>query len=148
MGAKIDLPEGEHKLLVERIEDILGGRQSLLPYPEPVERLAQLYASQLVRRLSDSSEPSTDTQSAKTEPDFIAIDVNSIEKLEPRTVGVEHLLLQMANQLQMSEKLKELGLSATKASTALGSIIARAAFPDSERSTYYWLCNNSGIVRF
>lgn len=71
--------------------------------------------------------------------------MNTIEQSEPRTVGTEHLLLQMAHQLQLPEKLKELGLSVTEIATALGSIIARAAHPESERATYAWLCNQSGM---
>jgi len=52
----------------------------------------------------------------------------------------------MAHQLQLPKKLKELGLSVTEVATALGSIIARAAHPESERATYAWLCNQSGLA--
>ena len=146
MGAHIDLPEGEHKLLAQRIGDVVTGQQSFLPYPEEVERLAQLYASQVIRRLSsptNSQKPSENDEDL--EPQFVSININSIEKSEPRTIGAEHLLLQMANQLELPKQLKELGLSKTDVSIALGSIIARAVFPDSERSTYKWLCNESGL---
>jgi len=51
----------------------------------------------------------------------------------------------MGNQLELPSKLKALGLSKTDVSIAMGSIIARAVFPDSERSTYSWLCNDSGL---
>jgi transposase len=51
----------------------------------------------------------------------------------------------MANQLELPDQLKKLGLSKTDVSIALGSIIARAVHPDSERSTYTWLCNDSGL---
>ena len=54
-------------------------------------------------------------------------------------------MLHMANQLELPSKLQKLGLSKTDISIALGSIIARAVFPDSERSTYTWLCNDSGL---
>lgn len=145
MGADINLPAGDYKLLVERIEDIIAGRESLLSYPEPIERLAQIYASQLVSRLSEPLTHIAESGQTNVKPDFVSIDVNTIEKLEPRTVGIEHLLLQMANQLQLPEKLKKLGMPDVDVSIALGSIIARAAFPDSERSTYSYLCNNSGL---
>jgi len=54
-------------------------------------------------------------------------------------------MLQMANQLELPQKLQKLGLSKTETSVALGSVIARAVYPDSERSTYAWLCNDSGL---
>ena len=40
MGPQIELPEGEHKLLGQRIGDIISGQPSLLPYAENIERLA------------------------------------------------------------------------------------------------------------
>ena len=144
MGSEIEIPEGEYKLLAQRIEELIAGVQSLLPYPENIEHLAQSYASQLIRRLSDHKQDVT--KNDKNDPDeFVSININSIEKSEPRTVGAEHLMLQMANQLKLPSKLQELGLSKTDTSIALGSIIGRAVFPDSERSTYNWLCNDSGL---
>jgi len=142
MGSQIDLPEGELPLLAQRIEEIIQGQQTLVPYSAEVERLAQLYASQVIRRLS---EVDTNENSPASSTEFVAIDVNTIEHSEPRTVGTEHLLLQMAEQLQLTEKLKELGLSPTEVAIALGSIIGRAVRPDSERSTYAWLCKNSAL---
>jgi transposase len=142
MGSEFPLEEEEHKILAQRIEEIIAGEQSLIPYSKEVERLAQTYASQVVRRLSEVvAEPENPIPAT----DFVTIDANTIEKSEPRTVGAEHLMLQMANQLELPKQLRELGLSKIDISIALGSIIARAVFPDSERSTYNWLCNNSGL---
>lgn len=144
MGAEIKLPEEQHKLLAQCIQDIVQGTQLLLPYPKEVEKLAQTYASQMINRLSEpstlSSHPNQQTQS-----DFVHIDVHSIEQSEPRSIGGEHLMLQMANQLKLPEQLKELGFSKTDASLAIGSIIARALHPGSERETYRWLCASSGL---
>jgi|SRR5271156_136620 len=142
MGSEIGLPEGEHALLSQRINEIINGQRSLVPYPQEVEQRAQTYASQIIRRLSEgAANLETKIHSAQ----FVTIDVDTIEKSEPRTVGTEHLLLQMTHQLQLPEKLKELGLSVTEVAIALGSIIARAAHPESERATYAWLCNQSGL---
>ncbi len=146
MGSQIDLPEGEHKLLAQRISDIIAGstQESFLPYSKEIEYLAQMYAARVIERLSET-EISKDSESAEPERHFVNIDVNSIEKSTPRTVGVESLLLQMANQLKLPEKFLQLGLSEAETSIALGSIIARATVPDSERSTYTWLCETSGL---
>lgn len=145
MGSEIALPEGEHKLLAQRIEGIILGENPLFPYPEYIERLAQSYASQVIRRLSSPKDISECDQDKSLEQEFVNIDINSIEKFEPRSVGAEHLMLEMAHQLELPKQLGELGLSKKDVSIALGSIIARAVFPDSERSTYNWLCNNSGL---
>ena len=145
MGSEIELQEGDFKLLAQRIEEVIVGQQPLIPYAEDVERLAQHYASQVIRRLSDPKNAPEVHEKEAVEQEFVNIDVNSIEKSEPRSVGAEHIMLQMANQLELPQQLQELGLSKTDISIALGSIIARAVFPESERSTYKWLCNDSGL---
>lgn len=145
MGSEIELSEGEHKLLAQRIEGMIRGEQPLFPYPEHVERLAQTYASQVIRRLSSPKDSHEHSENEDLEPEFVNININSIEKSDPRSVGAEHLILQMANQLKLPQQLSKLGLSQTDTSIALGSIIARAVCPDSERSTHAWLCNESGL---
>lgn len=92
-----------------------------------------------------SESVSASAEAASPEEDFVTIDVNTMEKSEPRTVGAEHLLLKMTLQLQLPRKLKDLGFSATEVAIAVGSIIARAVHPDSERATYTWLCKASGL---
>ncbi len=144
MGAEINLPEEQHALLAQCIEDILTSAQSLFAYPEEIQKLAQSYTSQIVRRLSD---PGDNAEQLKQDllPEFVNIDVHSIEQTEPRSVGAEHLLLQMGNQLKLPEQLQKLGLSKTDAAIALGSIVARAVHPSSEREAYRWLCTSSGL---
>ena len=142
--SEISLDSCEKKDLANRIEEIIQGAPSLLlACSEKIESLAQTYASQVIDRLSHSDKIHKDHDGVPAE--FVSIDINSIEKSEPRTVGSEHLMLEMARQLKLPNKLKELGLSATDVSVALGSIIARAVSPDSERATYHWLCNHSGL---
>lgn len=145
MGSEIALSEGEHKLLAQCIEGIIVGEQPLFPYPERVERLAQTYASQVIRRLSNPKDNHEHSENEDLEPEFISININSIEKSDPRSVGAEHLMLQMASQLELPKQLQKFGFSQTDSSIALASIIARAVYPDSERSTYAWLCTNSGL---
>jgi transposase len=141
MGADIDLPESEHEQLAQCISELLVGAQRLIRHPEHIERLAQQYTSQIVHRLSDP-----DNRSESDEPpEFVNIDVHSVATSEPRSVGAEHLMLEMAYQLRLPEQLAKLGLSKAERAIALGSIIARAANPDSERSTYAWLCHESGL---
>jgi len=142
MGTDLEISEGEHKLLAERIEEILTGQKSFFQYPPEIERLAQHYTSQLIHRLF---QPQEGEEESKSEADFNTIDVTSIEQSEPRTVGSEHLLLQMADQLGLQNKLKELGLSKKEIALSLGTIIARATAPASERATHTWLTQHSGL---
>lgn len=144
MGAEINLPEEQHSLLAQCIEDIITDAQLLFPYPEEIKKIAQVYASQIIRRLSESKD-NIEQPNESAKPEFINIDVHSIEQTEPRSIGAEYLLLQMASQLTLPEQLQKLGLSRTDVSIALGSIIARGVHPSSEREAYRWLCQCSGL---
>ena len=173
LGSNLDLDPQECKVLANRIETIATGQQDLFMPSEKIEKLANSYASrliknlsdpiektsttltvpevqtadtsQVIRRLSETSNTSEIDKNEKPQLDHASIIIDSIETSEPRTVGAEHLLLQMANQLGLPKQLQELGLSQTDSSIALGSIIARATFPSSERATYKWLCCHSGV---
>lgn len=145
LGADLELDDQERKDLANRIEEIASGFLTLLTRSDKIEAYAQKYAAMVIARLSKPQENSHGSKSNEPERDFVNIDANSIEQSDPRTVGAEHLLLKMAEQLKMSDKLKELGLSKTEIALALGSIVARAVSPDSERATYTWLCKSSGI---
>jgi len=145
MGSKINLPEGDHRMLAQCIEDIIADQRSFVSYPEEIERLAQFYEFQVIRRLSDTSESQEIAKNERLQEEHVSINIHSIETSEPRTVGAEHLLLQMAHQLELPKQLQELGLSQADISIALGSIIARATSPCSERATYKWLCTHSGV---
>lgn len=143
MGVDVGVPEDEHPQLAQCISELLVNEPTLIPYAEHIQRLAQQYASQIVHRLS-SSENCAKFKGPEA-PEFISLDVHSIEKSEPRSVGAEHLMLQMARQLKLPEQLGALGLSKTEIALALGSIIGRAVNPDSELSTYAWLRRESGL---
>ncbi len=143
MGADFGLPEHEHAQLAQCISDILTNEQLLIPHAKHIQHLAQQYASQIIHRLSASKHDSE--QKKNVTPEFIPVDVNSIEQSEPRSVGAEHLMLHMARQLKLPKQLEKLGLSKIEIAEALGSIIGRAVNPDSERSTYAWLSKESGL---
>lgn len=141
IGPDLNLPEEQHKMLANRIEEITTGVHPLIPYPEEVERLAQEYAAQLINRLTEKAKP----HAAPREEEYHSVDLRTIEQQEPRTVGAEHVLLTIAQQLCLPQQLRAWGLSQHETILALGTIIGRAIFPASELSTYQWLTQRSGL---
>lgn len=141
LGADLDLDDQERKALANRIEEILKGILSIFPVSGKIEEYAQKFASQL-REESFSYSAKEKTSELV---DLQTIDLETIQQEEARTVGGEHLLLHMANQLDLCKKLKELGLSDKEVALGLGNIIGRAIFPASERATHAWLCQRSGL---
>ena len=73
------------------------------------------------------------------------MDVDSLELVRPRTVGVEHVGLWAMDQLGLRTLFHELGLGASLRAAAIGSIIARMAHPGSERATRRWLGERSAL---
>lgn len=140
LGSDLDLTPQERKALANRIEEMLRGFRTLLS-PEPkIEELAQKYVRELQQQLDaqllDTPQPETDLHT---------IDVNTIEQQEARTVGGEHLLLHIAEQLHLPKTLRAFGFSDEQVAISLGLIIGRAVSPASERATHQWLCNRSGL---
>jgi transposase len=147
LGTGLDLDDINLKSLANRIEEILKGINTLLPYSEKIENLAQKYARKVQQQMAANNQAVEETSSnaANNPPDFHTVDVNTLKQEDSRTVGAEHLMLHMVNQLQLKSKLQELGLSKKEIFLALGTIIGRAVFPASERATQEWLQERSGI---
>src|SRR5271157_5431170 len=130
LGAQLDLPQSEWPVLASRIEEVLHGQASLLA-PEPVvEELAQRFAAQLIaRRAAEAGVAAENPEPA--EERFAEVDLNTLEMVRPRTVGVEHVALDAMRQLGFEEKLTELGFNRPQVAAAVGAVIGRMAAPGS-----------------
>ena len=141
LGSDLNLNTEEPKELANRIEEIVNGQPSLFPSTPRIETLAQRYASRFIKKMSQPVDNKVDISVT----DLATIDLNSVTHQEPRTVGGEDLLLRIAQELKIPEKLKELNFSAKETAVALGSIIVRATSPASERATQSRLIDQSGM---
>jgi hypothetical protein len=91
--------------------------------------------------VSLSGQPAADGVVPASSPvgDVQAVNVDSLELVRPRTVGVEIAGLWAMAQVDFVGLLGEWGFTGPKRTAALGSIIGRMAAPGSELSTYAWL---------
>ena len=89
LGAHFDLPPAQWPLLCQRLDDLLGGQATLMDYPEAVEDHAQRIVAQLISRQAETNIDADDTSSAG---ELHRVDVDSLQLVRPRTVGVEHVL--------------------------------------------------------
>ena len=109
--------------------------------PPALESHAQHIAAQLLAR----ERVGTVCAPATHRGDVQHVDVDSLELLRPRSVGVEHVGLWAMDQLGLRTRLEELGIGASLRAAAIGSIIARMARPGSERATRRWLGERSAL---
>jgi transposase len=154
LGAHFDLPKEQWPQLAARIDNIL--RPSALnleiKVQDHIEILAQRYAAQLIARRSQNpaSEDSANNADVKEAPaeepkQFEEVDINSLELVRPRTVGVEHAALESLRQLGFEDKLRALGFTQPQIAAALGNVIGRMTAPASELATYTWLQNKTAL---
>lgn len=138
LGSHFELPEAQWQPLCLRLSQLLGQQGVLLPadLPEAVEATAQALAARLVAR-----SPVT----ATSEPDFVEVDVSSMELLQPRSVGVEAIGCHALAQLGLEELLTSLGLNAITRAMVVAQVVGRLAAPGSERSTWDWLNERSAL---
>ena len=145
--------------LCVRIDELLAGQASLVEIDLP--KSAAVEADRIVAQLQLHKAPvvsatATPAQSeaapeAKAESEAVpatdvqAVDVNTLELVRPRSVGVEHIGLWAMRQVDFTGLLLELGLSSPIRAAILGVIIGRMAAPGSELAAYRWLGQQSGL---
>jgi len=140
--------DSEHwPLLTARIEQVLEGSE---PYQQELfhladdltqllEALAQRYSALIVAKLAQP------VDAASPEPDYHTVDINHVEALQARSIGVETLAWHAVLQLQLDQKLTSLGFNKVELAAAVGSIIGRVASPGSELHTHDWLQSRSAL---
>ena len=167
LGSHFDLPQAHWPALAQRIDELLHGQRSMLEaaVPEEVQAFAQRFAAQIIARRSAVPSPGpARAAGADPVPDLAAadppakpagqageldrfqeVDLDSLELVDPRSVGVEHAALSAMRQCGLADKLGELGLNRAQIAAALGNIVGRMAQPGSELATHAWLKDTSGL---
>jgi len=56
--------------------------------------------------------------------DYQSVDVDSLELVRPRSVGVEHVALEALRQVGLDTQLEQLGFTGPQRAAAIGTIIA------------------------
>ncbi len=142
LNSELDLTKEERHHLASCIEDSIKGTKRLFPYPEKIEKLAQIFAKQLVGKQAERL-PENTQEEKKT--DYHTVDCNTIQHEYARGVGIEYIALKMFQKLGLKEKLSEIGLTKRQVDIATGVIIGKLAQPSSERATHTWLQKQSAI---
>ena len=150
LGSHFDLPQDQWPALALRIDELLHGQRPLLDARLSAEgqALAQRYAAQLIA-LQPSAASITATAAAKPDAGEVnryqEVDLDSLDLVRARSVGVEHAALSVMRQCGLEDKLGELGLNRAQIAAAVGNITGRMAHPGSELATHAWLQQRSAL---
>ena len=140
LGRHFPVGQSAWPVLCRRIDEVLTGQLQLDPdCPPELEAHAQRIAAQLLARERAGA------PAPAHEHDIQRVDVDSLELVRPRSVGVEHVALWAMDQLGLRTLFEELGIGASLRAAAIGSIVARMARPGSERATRRWLGERSAL---
>ena len=140
LGTHFKLPRNQWKDLTDRIGLKVKGQEIAVPYSKEVEGLAERYSKQLLIKQAHIV-----NESSKKQEEFHEVDVLSLKHDDVRTIGAEHVLLNMIQELGLDERLRKIGFNKEQVQLAIGSIVHRAAHPGSERHCNYWLKNQSAL---
>ena len=153
LGSHFDLPQDQWSALALRIDELLRGQASLLDtaLSEDGLALAQRYAAQLIALQPSAAilsppDPAERADCVAGDPGrFQEVDLDSIELVRPRSVGVEHAALSVMRECGFEDQLSALGLNRPQIAAAVGNVIGRMAHPGSELATHDWLRQRSGL---
>jgi hypothetical protein len=136
LGADFNLNKDRWSLLSVRIEDIIKKRESLFSIDEEIESLAQQYALQLISLSAKSLD--------NADEDYKEIDINSIDSVNPKTIGSEYIVYETIKELELPNLFERLDFTPMQRDSAIGTLIAKACSPASDKKTIEWLRDISG----
>jgi transposase len=143
LGRQFEVPRAQWGPLAQRIEALLQGQLDLIADGlDPAwEALAQQHAARIVaRRGAATPAGERDAQS-----DYRRVDLDRVEVIRPRSVGVEHVALETLRRLGLDVQLAQLGFNRHQLSAAIGVVVGRMVRPGSELATHQWLQQRSGL---
>ena len=148
LGKLEGLDKGFHKLLANRIEELVTGIGSgFIPMEisTEVESLAQSFAKQISKEKIFSSDKGQ-LISKDVQNNFQTVDLESLEQVESKEIGGEWLVKQAFEAMDIPSILATIGLDAKQVKVAQMLLTAKLLHPSSELETQRWLNQNSACA--
>lgn len=155
LGKHFDIAPSHWPTLVHRIElllqnDFQGEQTELFNLQEALDetlaKAAQRYSALIIHKQSQPIEREPNQlASQETNYHYEMVDINQLQALKARSIGVETIAYHAMKQLNLDKKLTDLGFNGKDKVAALGNIIGRMIAPGSERSTHQWLSYQTAL---
>lgn len=139
LGRHFDVPREQWAFLAQRIEQIVNVQLDFVPLDLDLkwEETAQRIAALVIHSKAKMDEGAS--------PDYQLVDVDSLNIVRPRSVGIEHVALEAFRQIKLDRQLEVMGFNKRQIACAMGTIIGRMIHPGSELCTHSWLQRQSGL---
>lgn len=147
LGKLDSISKSSHKILANRIEEIIIGAENSLfsTVPKEIEDLAQLYAKQISKEKIFSPNKGKSI-SKEIDNNYQNIDTDSLEQIESRDIGGEWLVKQAFDKLGLSKILESIGMDKKEINIAQLLLTAKLIHPSSELETERWIRDNSAAM--
>lgn len=149
LGRLETLPRDRHKVLADRIEELVTGNNSTLFSDngsfEDIDSLARLFAEKIIKEKLFVPAPNKEKRISKEVlNNYQEVDLESIEQVDSKEIGGEWLVKQAFDKLGLDTILSGSGLSGPQIDIAQMLLTGKLLHPSSELETERWLKENSG----
>jgi hypothetical protein len=148
LGTLDGFPAEKHKVLADRIEQILTNQIEFFSSDTQIEELAAKFSAQIIEKkkvFADKKIEKKEIFEENNETDYQYVDVNSVGSENIREIGAEWLAKQAAKQIGLDILIENQTVTAKLAKSAQISIISRMVHPASELETERWLRENTAL---
>ena len=142
----LDIPKDKYKELANCIESMLTGQQQLLSFDPDIQTHARKAVDRLLDKKSEEAITLSGNPAASVQDEeYHNVNINSLQAVEPRSVGPEHVCHNIWNELRLNEVLISNGVSSHVLPMLEALVIGRLVSPGSESQTWDWIQNRSSI---
>lgn len=146
LGSLEDLPREKHKLLADKIEELLTGTKSMFQSTDKqIDALARKFSSEIIKKGLFPAIGKPTKLGKEDHRQWEEVDLSSIDMEDSREVGGAWLCKQAFEKAGMLQCLAEMGIDQTGAAMAMVMIAAKMLHPSSELETERWLKNNTEL---
>jgi len=147
LGKLENIDRQHHKLLADRIEEIITGNSALL-FPDierssEIEETAQFFADKIIKEKLFVSAKKVKSLTKEVKQNYQNVDIETVEQIESKDIGGEWLVKQSFDALGVDEILQTEGLSEIEIKIAQILLTTKLLHPSSELETERWLNENS-----
>jgi len=147
LGKLENIDRQHHKLLADRIEEIITGNSALL-FPDierssEIEETAQFFAEKIIKEKLFVGAKKVKSLTKEVKQNYQNVDIETVEQIESKDIGGEWLVKQSFDALGVDEILQTEGLSESESKIAQILLTAKLLHPSSELETERWLNENS-----
>jgi hypothetical protein len=138
---RLDLDKDQLRILAERIDEILKGKQRIFRVSQEIESLARHFASALRKQRLDA----VSDESYEREGSWEKVNLDSISVQDVRPVGAEAVGAWAFDTLEMEKILRDAGLGEKDIARAKVLILGKLIHPGSEREIHRWFQSRSAL---